>query len=77
MTDPDSRIAELEKSNMALTEAALRSTAMSLRLFDQLTYLVGLLDSYGIPVDHEMFSEELEMPDEPAPQRRADIALIN
>jgi hypothetical protein len=40
-------------------------------------YLVGLLDSYGIPVDPEMFSEELEMSDEPAPQRRADIAVIN
>lgn len=77
MTDPDSRIAELEKSNMVLTEAALRSTALTLRLFDQLAYLAGLLDSYGIPVDQEMFSEELEMSDEPAPQRRADIAVIN
>lgn len=89
MTTPDSpTIAELVAQNAALLkyadvmrEIALNSSYRRLRASEQMMYLLGLIDEYGVPIDLELFynlgSDEPDEPPPERPQRRADIGVIN
>jgi hypothetical protein len=85
MTDPETRIAELEAHNAALAGCVekmnllvLEATDRALKEATKGLYLLGLCLRYRVPIDpvrfHGLANDE---PESPKPERRAEIQLIN